>query len=885
MRDRLGALRRLAARCRAFFSGSRLDRELAEEIEVHLQLATEENVKRGMPPAEAARAARIALGGAAQLAEAHREARSLPLVESLGRELRFAVRSLRRDAGYSLFSILIAGVGIGAATTIASVVEALLLRPLPVAEPSRLAWIEAASEHRGDLSNETLRVSVFRELRDQTHAFSDLGAYFGFYQVADEKLVGRGEPERLTVVPVTRSFFSVLGVTPLQGRTFTAEEAEQNLDVVLLSERFWARRFARDPSLVGRTLDLGGRNRTVVGVVPFDFGSLLAPGTSVDFFSPLPLNDAVDRMGNTLSVVGRLRPGFGFDEARAEAETLIGAIGARHEREGLRLSIRPFEERVRGGLHAALGLLATAVGLLLLIVCANLSSLGLARSAARRREQAIRLALGGGRAQIARQSAAEGLLLAIAATALGLALAALGARAVAGLDSLAFALRESVRFDTVAIGFALTAGALVAFVLGAAPLAIVPFRAVRDALQGSGRTATGSRRQEALRSGLVVAEIAFASLLLVGAGLLAKSLRLVLEVDLGFRPERSVALRLDDRPPAGRAAGADGSSEAYVDEILRLARATPGIQAAGLTDVLPLSGNRSWNVGKQGVAYTEADPPPSAFVRVVSDGYLAALGLSLLGGRDFDPRDRDGTQPVVLVNAALAKNLWPAEEAIGKTLRADVDRLVVGVVGDVRHLSPEADSGFEFYLPIRQTRDYAALHLVARSAFQPAEAAASLRAALEPVAPQIPGNGVTLLDSVVDRSVAPRRAIVLLLSAFAAFALLLAALGIYGLISFVVTERRSEFGIRMALGATASDIRGRTFARTLRLAALGVGFGLVGSLGISRAAASLLYGVSGHDPVTYLVSAFAMAALAALASFVPASRAARTEPLSALRTG
>ena len=503
--------RQMAARLRAFFGVSGLDRELDAELQSHIAMLAEEHVRRGMTPDEALRAARLELGGLAQIREAHREVRGVPFLDTLMQDLRYTFRTLRRDAGFTTFAILIVGLGIGAASTVFSVVNALLLRPLPFRDPGRLVWI-ANSGGENDLSNQTVTVGSFLDLRAQTRSFSDIAAYYAFYGVGDKKLTGDAEPERLTGVPVSQNFFALLGVQPQLGRSFTTEECQGNHPVVLLSAGFWKTHFASDAGIVGRKLTLNDRSATVIGVMPsgFDFASVFAPGTRIDLFLPLPLTADVDREGNTLSMVGRLKPGATVRQAQAEAAVLSEPIRVKHNRDELRFMPSPLEEHVSGRLRPALAVLACAVGVVMLIVCANLSNLQLERTAGRQKEIAIRVALGAGRGRLIRQMLTESLVLSCCAAALGLLLAIAGTRVLARLDAISLPLRESVHVDPAVLAFTLLTALLAGLVFGLVPALQIRAGTVHDRLKDASRGSSEGMRRHWIRATLVVSEIAFA---------------------------------------------------------------------------------------------------------------------------------------------------------------------------------------------------------------------------------------------------------------------------------------------------------------------------------------------------------------------------------------
>jgi predicted permease len=805
----------------------------------------------------------------------------MPFADLL-QDLRYTVRTLRRDAGFAAFAILIAGLGIGASATVFSVVHTLVLRPLPFAEPGQLIWI--ANRDTSGLSGQTTQVGHLLDLRERTQSLSAIAGYFAFYGVGDNLLSGTGEPERLSGVPVTENFFSVLGVEPQLGRTFTAEECRwQGPKAVLLGHGLWERRFNSDPAIVGTALTLNDEPYTVVGVMPasFDFASVFAPGSHFDLYFPFPLSPETNRWGNTMAMIGRLKPGVSAARAQAEIRTLAEQITAEHkERNGFQGNVKPLADQVGGRMRLAVWVLAGAVAMVMLIVCANLSSLLLARTASRQKEMAIRTALGAGRRRLLAQMLTEGIVLSSSGALLGLILAFAGTRALARLDAVSIPLLRDVRIDATALGFTLAIALATGIVFGLAPALQARGAALANALKDATRGSTESSRRTWVRNALVVSEIAFACVLLVGAGLLIRSLIRVLDVDMGFDPARAATIRVD---PDSRYATRE-QRLAYVDEVLRRVKEISGVQSAGITDALPLGRNRTWGSPAKGVTY-ERGKFPFAFVRVVSDGYPAAMGIPLRAGRDLAASDGPTTEPVMMVNETMARALWPGQDPIGKYVLGACakERRVVGVVGDVRHLALEQESGNEMYLPMRQCGDQSSSDLVVRSTLPPAQLAGAIRAALQPIAANLPGNDFRLLQQIVDKSVSPRRFLVMLLGGFAVFALLLASLGIYGLISYSVNQRTQEIGIRMALGASARDVQARIITQTLRLAAIGIVLGTAASWAMVRGAGSLLFGITPRDPGTFLGMVVVLTVVALVAGYLPARRASRIDPMVALR--
>ena len=804
----------------------------------------------------------------------------LPALESLFQDLRYSFRTLRRDSGFAAFAILIVGLGIGASATVFSVVNTLLLRELPFREPGRLTWI--ANHDTSGLSGQTTQVGHMLDLREHSRSFSDLAGYFAFYGVGDNLLTGRGEPERLSGVPVSENFFQLLGIQPQLGRLFTAEECKwHGPKALLMSHGLWERRFGSDPSIVGRTLTINDEPVTVAGVLPasFDFASVFAPGSHFDLYFPFPLSNETNRWGNTMAMIGRLKPGVSVASAQAEIRILAGQITAAHpERNNFEGFVTPLAEHVSGRIRLAVLVLACAVGVVMLIVCANLSNLLLSRTAIRQKEIAIRSALGAGRGRLIRQMLTEGIALSCCGALLGIALAAAGTHLLARLEALNIPLLAGVRTDATVLAFCLLAAVLTGVIFGLTPALQSSAGALHAALKDTSRGSTAGKSRNWIRSALVVSEIAFACVLLVSAGLLIRSFLRVLDVNLGFHPEHAATLRVD---PDSRYS-TNEQQNTYFNEVLRRVREVPGVTGAGLTDALPLGRNRTWGAGAKGQTY-ERGKYPLAFVRVISDGYFKAMGISMIDGRDLSERDTPATEPVIVINQTLARTLWPGQRAIGQQMRACGDRRVVGVVGDVRHLALEEASGSEMYLPMRQCHDISSVDLVVRSSLPPGEVAAGVRAALRPIAPNLPGKDFRTIQQLVDKSVSPRRFVVLLLGGFAVFALLLASLGIYGVVSYGVNQRTQEIGIRMALGASATSLQAGIVAQTLRLAAIGMSIGAVASWLLARALSGLLFGITAADPLTFLAMPAVLTMVALTAGYLPARRASRIDPSIALR--
>jgi predicted permease len=873
-------LNRLVARVMAWFKRAELDHDLDDELATHLDLLIEENMRRGLSPAEARRDARLRLGNITSLREQHRETRGLPFIDTLFQDLRYTFRILRRDTGFAFFAILIVGLGIGASAIVFSVLNTLLLRPLPFKDGDSLVWIA----NRLAMPEQTTQVSYLLNAREQSTSFAEIGAYFYYYNIGDLKLTGAGEPERLTAVPVSENFFHVLGVEPQVGRVFNSDECRVGgPPAVILTDAFWRRRFSSDPEIVGKTLQLNGKPVRVVGVMPasFDFTSVFTPGSRVDLFSPFPLAPETDAMGCTISMVGRLKPGVTLESAQAEFKFLGKRLTEKRltERyEGFQPGLSSLKSHVTGRLRLALIVLGCAVGVVMLIVCANLSNLLLARNATRQKEMAIRVALGAGRRRLIRQVLTESIVLSGAGAVAGVFIAVAGTKLLTRLDAMNIPLLPNVQVDLGVLAFTLLVAVVTGVLFGVVPALQVPAIGVNETLKDSNRGSTGGKRYSWIRNSLVVTEFAFACLLLVAAGLLLRSFLRVLDVDLGFQPERVATIRID---PSSEYSTQE-KRNVYFDEALRLVQNTPGVEASGLTDVLPLEHDRSWSVSGVGQVW-ERGHYPTAFVRIVSNGYFKAMGIPVLAGRDFTEHDAAHSEQVIILNDTLARKLWPGQNPIGQMVTQDGGRRVVGVVGDVRHLKVEEESGSEMYLPIRQTTDFSAVEMVVRTSLPEGTLASTIRTALKPLDPNIGSSEFRNVQQLVDKATSPRRFVVMMLTGFSIFALILAALGIYAVISYSVQQRTQEIGIRMALGASATSLRRRIMFQTLRLASIGLLIGLGASLIMTRSLRALLFGVDAHDPASFIGTVIVLVAVAAIAGYFPARRASQIDPINALR--
>jgi putative ABC transport system permease protein len=802
------------------------------------------------------------------------------LEDEVIQDLRFGARMLWKNPGFTLVAVLTLALGIGANTAIFSVVNALLFRPLPFRDPERLAWI-ANTGTTGGLSSVTTRVANFNDWRAQNKSFEDLAAYFAFFDYGSYNLIGVGEPERLIGVGVSQNFFALLGVPPLLGRGFNEEECRWNgSPAVILSHAYWVRRFAADPAVVGRSLTLNDKSTTVVGVMPptFDFASAFSPGSKVDILTPFPLTQETDRWGNTLAVIGRLKPGVTIAQAQSEFDLLNRQLKQAHpERWGLGAKMTGLQEQISGRFRRAFLVLFGAVGCVLLIACANLSNLLLARAATRRKEMAVRLALGASRARLTRQMLTESLLLAFGGAAIGLPLAFAATRVLAGLKTFSVPLLQTVKVDWVALALTLLVAFGAGLLFGVAPALQMSGADAHEDLKDAGRGSSEGRRRARARKALVVSEVALACVLLVGAGLLIRSFKRLLEVDLGFRPEQAAAWRIE----TGGRFQTNAQQVAFFDELVRSVEAIPGVESVGLTDTLPLGRNRSWTVRAKGETYPIGQIP-IAFPRIIDHGYLKTMRIPLRAGRDFTAHDTAESEKALIVNETMARRLWPGKDAVGQIALLGSEWRVVGVAGNVRHSALEQEAGLEMYLPITQSGS-GSVELVVRAKLSPEALAPSVRAALNKVDPRLPTSEFQMLGQLVDQAASPKRLVTLLLGGFSLLALTLAALGIYGVISYSVTQRTHELGIRVALGARAADVFKLVIGQGMLPVVIGLALGMAAAAALTRLMAGLLFGVSATDPLTFAGIALLLIAVALLACYIPARRAAKVDPMIALR--
>ncbi|MGA7343352.1 MAG: ABC transporter permease [Terracidiphilus sp.] len=886
---------RPARRIRAFFLKRRLDAELEAELAAHVELAVEENLERGLPLAEARRVALASMGGLEQARDRHREARGLMRLDILLQDLKYTFRTLGRDAGFAAVAILILALGIGANVAVFSVVNTLLLRPLPFPNAQQLVWI-APPPRKCGLSCATYSTDAYDEFRAGSRSYQDVTGYFAFSSPDNLSLSRGGAPIPATSIDVVANFFQVLGVRPAMGRQFTADDARNGAaPVVMLSDAWWRRQFNADPAIVGKAFDMNGQQTTVIGVLPagFDFGAVFSPGAKIDAITPLNLYGPPRDWGNIITLIGRLKPGVTLAQARQDAAAVAPTMCWNNKQPQSCGSYKddvvpvPLKDYVSGRLRRSLVVLWSAVGMILLIACVNLSNLLLARATARTKEFAMRAALGAGRARIVRQLLTESLVLSCAGATLGLGLAYVLVFWLAHQGAIALPLLSTLGIDGAALGWTLAIAVAAAVLFGLVPGLRMAGGNLHESLKDSGPGTGQGRRHERVRSVLVVTEVALACVLLVGAGLLLRSFLRVLDVDLGFEPQHAAAVKVeyDDSAPT-RAATVQRRTEIF-QQVLARVGAIPGVQAAGITDYLPLGQNRAW-----GTPFPKGTKPPDKtpagpLVYVVTPGYLRAMGTRLRG-RDFTWDDGPNSPNVVMISESYARFLagyahWPNGDAVGQTIsNGGQDLRIVGVADDVHEESVEGEAGWQIYYPVTQAGPIGA-ELVIRSTLPPASLANSVLRTLRDINPQQPAAEFRPIQTFVDHANSPRRFFMVLVGAFAGLGLFLAALGIYGVISYSVTRQTQEIGIRMALGATMGRVQRQVLAGTLRLALIGIALGAVASLATARLIASLLFATSPWDAATYAGMALALTAVAAVSGYLPARRASRIDPMVALR--
>ena len=900
-------LRRMFLRFARLLTNAGAEADLAREVAAHLTLLEDDFLRQGMSPGEARLAARRAYGNVEQAKQLHRNERSYQGVAQTLQDVRHTLRQLRNSPAFTATAVLMLALGIGSTTAIFSVVEGVLLRPLPFPNPDRLVILGDNLEGSNCVLCTHSRVTApdIRNYMRDAQGFTHLGGYQG----TGFELSASGDPVALDATRMSGEVFAALGVAPLLGRAFTQQEDDQGQQVAVLSYGMWRSRFQGSTNIVGTKILLDRKPYTVIGVMPRDFEFPLMPGhlNHSELWVPLSLKPEEFTAGSaaswTFRMIGRLKPGVTAGQAKTEAEFVAKETMRNYPAymRSLRIHsvVTPLEEDTVEQARPLVRTLLLAVVVVLLIACANLAGLLLVRSIRRRREIAVRLALGAGTASLLRQAIVESLVLSLGGGALGLALAAIALRVGVGFLPETLPRIHEIGLDWSVVGFALGLALITGLLCGLAPAFAAIRTSVNEALKAGGRTGTSGSGHARLRSALVVAEIAVALVLLTASGLLLRSFQKMRAVDIGFRPDHTLAAVyvLPRQQYATQSA-----IEQFSENLLQNLRQLPGIDAAGITSLLPAAGNNG------GIAFTiDGYVPPkgsglnmSSMSLVLGDPFRA-LGIRLLRGRWFTEADKADSQLVAIVNQKIAQHYWPGQDPIGKRLRRGMPETatpwmtVVGVVDDVKLGSPDAETMQQVYQPVTQTvateGDFAtsgevsggAGYIVLRSRMAPEQIENALRAVVRNLDPQLPLYQVQTMEHAISGSEAPRRFNTVLISSFAMIAVLLSVLGIYSVIAFSVALRESEMALRLALGCQRSQVQALVFTSGVKLAAFGCILGLVGAVATSRLLRSFLFGVSPFDPVVLTGSSVGMLLLALASSALPARRAASTDPMLALR--
>jgi putative ABC transport system permease protein len=795
-----------------------------------------------------------------------------------------SLRSLAKQPAFTLVAVAVLALGIGANTAIFSVLDAVLIRPLPFRDPGRLVVVWERNVPRDRRTN-VASPANFLAWRDAQQSFTDLAAVTGVPVTVN--LTGTGEPEELRTQLVTASLFPLLGVRAAVGRTFLPEEdAPGAAPAVLLSHRLWARRFGSDPALVGGAITLDGRARTVVGIMPAGFQVL---DETIDVWLPMAFPAAARTAGGRyLLVLGRLKPGVDVAAAQAGMDTITTRLARDFPGRdaGWASNVVSLHQQIVGGIRPALLVLAGAVAFVLLIACANVANLLLARATGRRRELAVRAALGAGRGHLVRLLVGESLALAVLGGAAGLGLAYAGLRVLvaSAVDQLAIPRLAGAGLNLPVLLFTLAASLAAGLVFGLAPAFAASRFGLADSLKEGARGSDA--RSGRLRAALVVAEVALSLALLAGAGLLFRSFERLLSVSPGFRTEHVLTMRVS--LPSRRYRD-EAARVRFFRELTGRIERLPGVTAAGGISFLPLDGpGAATSYGLPGRPDAPAGEQPVADVRAVSGDYFRAMGIPLLEGRTFTDHDTGDAADVVVINETMARQCWPNEDPIGKHVDIhwsdDVTDEVVGVVGDVKVAALDDEPRATAYWPhARQDASYGSLTLVVRAAGDPASLTSAVVGQVHEMDPLQPVSKVRTMEDVVSRSVAARRLVMLLLAIFAAAAAALAAIGLYGVISYVVAGRTREIGVRLAIGARPADVVRQVVGQAMALVGIGVLAGLAGALALTRLMGSLLFEVRPSDPATFAAVVVLMTLVGVAASLMPAWRASRVDPVRALR--
>ena len=798
-------------------------------------------------------------------------------MQTLWQDLRYCVRSLAKSPGFAVLAILALGLGIGANTAIFSVVNGVLLRPLAYGDPGRLVVIL----HEGQ---SPVSPDDYLDWRRQSRSFQQMGAA----QVWSAALTGRDNAEELPGMQVSPNMFSILGVPPLRGRTFEAgDDQPARGHVAVLSYQLWQRRFGADPKIVGREIKLNGESYTVNGVMPESFHFAPFWATNVDVWVPLLLDKRLnDRGGRSLRIFARLRDGVPLQQAQADIDVICRRLAQQYPKTnaGMTAEVVPLQEKVVANIRPTLLVLLGTVGFVLLIACSNVANLMLVRANGKKKETAVRLALGSSRWRVIRQSLVESLLLSVAGAAVATVIASWGiAGLLASLPAESLPRLDEVGIDKIVLAFTALIALLTGVVCGLAP-ALRAFRTdLQESLKSGGRGSTAGRSEHRTRALLVISEVALALVLLVGAGLMLRSFQQLQAVDPGFDPHHLLTLEV---AAGGKAYRTGPSRIRFFEQLRPRLEALPGVESVSLINHLPISGD-IWTLGI--IIYGRPDPPPgqqpTAAYRVVQPGYFATMKIPMLQGRDFDNHDIRDTTPVAIVNEVLAKRHWPGENAIGQRLRLGANWMtIVGIIKNVKQTDWTENPDDEIYLPHAQSdAGFSFMTVVMRAHGDPLALRKPVEEQVRSLDKDVPIAHVQSMEQVIADKLWRGRLAMTLLGLFAAVAVSLAALGIYGAITYSVSQRTGEIGIRMALGARSGDVLRMILLQGLTVVGIGITVGLFGAWMLTRTLGSLLFGVTARDPVTFITVPIILIALSVVACCLPALRASKVDPVTALK--
>jgi predicted permease len=861
----------------------RVERELDDEVHAHLVMLMDEKVAGGLSVQEARRMALIELGGVDQVKEQVRDVRIGAMIEQLWKDGRYAVRMMRKNPGFTAIVVITLALGIGVNTAIFSLVDGILLRPLPYDHPDRLVRIVQSQRQLG-LDTWNLSQGSFAALRDNTHSLEAVAAY----STSGANLTGDGDPERVSICNVSADFFKVFGLSPVLGRAFRAGEDTPGKNAVcIISFGFWQRRFGADPSTIGRSLNLNSAATEVIGVMPSGFSF---PRPEIEMWTPIALNPTRSAP-YFLRAIGRLGPGVSQSGVEAETTGVLWDYARQHpdisesripldQGSTLKTIVTPLKQAIVGNTKKPLLILLCAVGLVLLIACANVANLLLARATSRVREIAVRFALGATPSRVARQLLTESLVLAFVGAAVGVMLAWVGVRMLDRLPIDGIPRIEAVTVDGRVLAFTAGLALLTGLLFGLMPALRAYGMGMVPAMHEGGRSGTSGRR---LNSALVTAQFALSFVLLIGAGLLLKSFHRLESANLGFNPEKLLTMVV--ALPARKYSKPEQSLQFYQSLIDHL-RSLPGVRAAGLTTNIPFVGDDNTdNFIVEGHETGTGDEGVQGQLLAITPGHLQAMGIPLLRGRDFLETDKSDSQPVAIVDETLARMYWPDGDAIGKRVETTGDMqwmTIVGVVGGIKQDGLAEKLQPHIYAPLAQSPTLLA-KLVIKTDGAPGSAIGAIRTTVSGLDPDIPVYSIRSMNDVIGRTLNSERLTNLLLTSFSVLALLLAAVGIYGTMSLYVGSRKNEFGIRLALGARQGVLLRSVLREGMLLIGAGVAIGIGGALVVTRAFASLLFEVSPTDPVVFTGVPLLLVVVALVACFVPARRASRVDPMVALR--